>query len=151
MAKRITTGKPKGKPRGKPFKPGVSPNPGGVPKGETSPRRIDMDARLLARDHGVEAVQGLIKMMRGVITVTVTDKKTKEPVVVEVIVPATAMITAMNSILDRGYGRPPQALEIYGGDVQTDTSGDRLLEIVESRLVGLGERLRAQGFLPKPN
>ena len=63
MAKGITSGKPKGKPRGRPFKPGASPNPGGVPKGEASPRRIDMDARLLARDHSVEAVKKLISIM----------------------------------------------------------------------------------------
>ncbi len=59
MAKAITSGKP----RGKPFKKGVSPNPGGVPKGETKPRRVEMDARVLARDHSVEAVKKLISIM----------------------------------------------------------------------------------------
>ena len=59
MAKRITSGKP----RGKPFKPGALPNPGGVPKGEASPRRIDMDARPLTRDHSLEAVKKLISIM----------------------------------------------------------------------------------------
>ena len=132
MAKGITSGKPKGKPRGRPFKPGASTNPGGVPKGEASPRRIDMDARLLARDHSVEAVKKLISIMNN-------PKATH-----------TAQLIAANSILDRGSGRPPQSLEVYGTDVQAD-SGDDVLEIIEGRLVELGERLRAQGFLPRRN
>ena len=132
MTKRIVTGKPKGKPRGRAFQKGVSPNPGGVPKGEASPRRIDMDARLLARDHSVEAVKKLISIMNN-------PKATH-----------TAQLIAANSILDRGYGRPPQSVEVYGADVQAD-SGDDVLEIIEGRLVELGERLRAQGFLPRPN
>jgi hypothetical protein len=49
MAKSVTNGKP----TGKPFQKGVSPNPGGAPKGETSPRRIEINARLLARELGV--------------------------------------------------------------------------------------------------
>jgi hypothetical protein len=145
MAKAITSGKPKGKPRGKPFKKGVSPNPGGVPKGELSPRRIDMDARLLAREHGVEAVHGLITMMRGVVKVTTTDPETKKPVEVEVIVPPTAMITAMSAILDRGYGRPPQALEIYGGDVHPEEREGSALEIITRQLDQQAERERQEG------
>ena len=131
MAKGITSGKPRGKPRGKPFKKGVSPNPGGVPKGAVVPRRIDMDARLLARDHCVLAVQKLIDIMNN-------DKATH-----------TAQIIAANSILDRGYGRPPQSVEVYETDVQADT-GDGVIEIIESRLAELGERLRARGFLLRP-
>jgi len=132
MTKRIVTGKPKGKPRGRALQKGVSPNPGGVPKGETSPRRIDMNARLLARDHSVEAVKKLISIMNN-------PKATH-----------TAQLIAANSILDLGYGRPPQSVEVYGADVQAD-SGDDVLEIIEGRLVELGERLRAQGLLPRPN
>ena len=132
MTKRIVTGKPKGKPRGRAFQKGVSPNPGGVPKGEASPRRIDMDARLLARDHSVEAVKKLISIMNN-------PKATH-----------TAQLIAANSILDRGYGRPPQSVEVYDADVQAD-SGDDVLEIIEGRLVELGERLRARGFLPRPD
>ena len=52
-------------------------------------------------------------------------------------------------ILDRGYGRPPQSVEVFGADVQADT-GDGVLEVIEGRLVELGERLRAQSYLPKP-
>ena len=111
-----------------PFKPGVSPNPGGVPKGETKPRRVEMDARVLARDHSVEAVKKLISIMNN-------PKATH-----------TAQLIAANS----GYGRPPQSVEVYDADVQAD-SGDDVLEIIEGRLVELGERLRAQGFLPRPN
>ena len=90
-----------------------------------------MNARLLARDHSVEAVKKLISIMNN-------------PKAMH-----TAQLAA-NSILDRGYGRPPQSVEGYGADVQAD-SGDDVLEIIEGRLVELGERLRAQGFLPTPN
>jgi len=104
-----------------------------------------MDARLLAREHGVEAVHGLITMMRGVVKVTTTDPETKKPVEVEVIVPPTAMITAMSAILDRGYGRPPQALEIYGGDVQPEEREGSALEIIRRQLDQQAERERQEG------
>jgi hypothetical protein len=142
---RAVTGKPKGRPRGKPFQKGASPNPGGKPKGdvsrgEVSRRKIDMDARLLAREHGVEAVEKLITMMRGVITVQVNEKE------VEVVVPPMAQLTAASAILDRGYGRPPQAPELMGNDggaIQTEKSD--ALEIIVSRLAVIRERLRAEG------
>ena len=125
------SGKPKGKPRGKPFKKGVRQTRRRA-QGRDEPRKIDMDARLLARDHCVLAVQKLIDIMNN-------DKATH-----------TAQLIAANSILDRGYGRPQQAVEVYGADVQAD-SGDDVLEIIEGRLVELGERLRARGFLPRPD
>ena len=128
MAKRITSGKP----RGKPFKPGASPNPGGVPKGEASPRRIDMDARPLTRDHSLEAVKKLISIMNN-------------PEATH-----TAQLDRRRRILDRGYGRPAPVWEVYGSDVQAD-SGDDVLETIEVRLVELGQRLRAQGLLPRLN
>jgi hypothetical protein len=142
---RAVTGKPKGRPRGKPFRKGASPNPGGKPKGgvsrgEVSRRKIEKDARLLAREHGVEAVEKLITMMRGVITVEVNEKQ------VEVVVPPMAQLTAASAILDRGYGRPPQALELMGNDggtIQTEESD--ALEIIESRLAVIRERLREEG------
>jgi hypothetical protein len=128
-----TTGKPMAGPRGRPFPKGVSGNPGGRPTMGPDRRKIEADARLLARSHGVEAVEKLRAIMN--------DPSASH----------MAQIIAANSLLDRGWGRPPVSVEVYGTDVQADNSGDRLLEIVESRLVGLGERLRAQGFLPKPN
>jgi len=142
------TGKPKGKPRGRPFKPGVSPNPKDRPKRDEAARRIEMDARLLAREHGAEAVHKLIEVMRGVVRVTKTVEG--EPVEQELIAPPQAQLTAALGLLDRGYGRPPQSLEVCGGDVQAD-SGDGVIQALESRLVELGERIRAQLLLPKLN
>ena len=57
-----------------------------------------MDARLLARDRSVEAVEKLITIMR------------------DAAATHTAQIIAANSILDRGYGRPHQSVEMTGKD-----------------------------------
>jgi hypothetical protein len=61
-----------------------------------------------------------------------------------------AQIIAANSLLDRGWGRPPASVEVYGTDVQAD-DGDGVMEIIEGRLVELGKRLREQGVLPSPD
>jgi hypothetical protein len=82
-------------------------------------------------------------MMRGVITVEVNEKE------VEVVVPPMAQLTAASAILDRGYGRPPQALELMGNDggaIQTEeTEESNALEIIKSRLAVIRERLREEG------
>ena len=68
---------------GKPFQKGQSGNPGGRPK-------VVAEVRDLAREHTVEAVQTLVSIM--------TDPKSA---------PA-ARVSAVNALLDRGYGKPPQ-------------------------------------------
>jgi hypothetical protein len=74
------------RPRGRPFQPGQSGNPGGRP-------RVFVEIRDLARKHTREAVAVLVSIAH--------DSRA----------PAAARVAAANSLLDRAWGRPPQALE----------------------------------------
>lgn len=67
------------------WKPGVSGNPGGRPKGQGNVRE-------LAQQHTEEAVSTLVEIMK--------DKKA----------PPAARATASSAILDRGWGRPVQEI-----------------------------------------
>ena len=75
---------------GKPFKKGQSGNPGGRPK-------VIAEVKELARAHTSEAIETLVSIM--------TNPKTA---------PA-ARVSAANSLLDRGYGKPPQHITGEGG------------------------------------
>ena len=75
---------------GKPFKKGQSGNPGGRPK-------VIAEVKELARAHTGEAVKTLVSIM--------TNPKSA---------PA-ARVSAANSLLDRGYGKPPQHITGEGG------------------------------------
>lgn len=68
--------------RGRPFKKGQSGNPGGRPKAA-------VDVRELARAHAPDAIKALVEALK--------DPKTK--------------VAAATAILDRGYGKPVQAVE----------------------------------------
>ena len=121
---RITTGKHMARPRG-PFPKGVSDNPGGRPAQGPDRRKMEANARLLARSHGVAAVE---------VVAIMNDQAA----------PHVARIIAANAILDRGWGRPPMLVEMYdGGDVQPEEPEGSALEYIESRLVELGLQLRA--------
>jgi hypothetical protein len=69
------------------FKPGQSGNPGGRPK-------VVGEVTSLARECTVESVETLREIMR--------NKKA----------PAQARVAAANSLLDRGYGKPAQSLDV---------------------------------------
>jgi Family of unknown function (DUF5681) len=71
------------------FIPGQSGNPGGRPKGE-------VHVRELARARTADAVQTLVDVM--------TSKSS----------PASARVLAASALLDRGYGRPSQQLDLEG-------------------------------------
>jgi hypothetical protein len=122
---RITTGKPKARPRGRPFSKGVSGNPGGRPAQGPDRRKIEADARLLARSHGVKAVENLVAIMN------------------DQAAPHMARIIAANAILDRGWGKPPQALQVCDVDVQPEEREESARELFVSRLIELGARIRA--------
>lgn len=74
---------------GKPFEKGKSGNPGGRPKAEA-------DVKALARQHTAEAIKTLATWMR-------SDN-------------AKASVSASAALLDRGWGKPGQALELTGAD-----------------------------------
>ena len=72
------------------FKPGQSGCPGGRPKSVA-------EVRELARKYTVEAIETLVEIMR--------DAQCTPAV----------RVAAANALLDRGHGRPPQAIETSNG------------------------------------
>jgi hypothetical protein len=71
--------------RGRPFQRGESGNPGGRP-------RVAAEVQEFARQHGPEGIARLITLMRS----------DNEPVA----------LRAAEALLDRAYGRPPQAIAV---------------------------------------
>lgn len=69
------------------FKPGQSGNPGGRPK--EAP-----EVKALAREYGAEAIAKLVELMRG-----------DDPRVAK---------AAAETLLDRGFGKPQQSVELSG-------------------------------------
>ena len=94
---------------------------------------------MFARDRGAEAIDKLVALMRGVVRVEI-DKKP-----VEMLVPPMAQLAAANASLDRGYGRPGQSVELYGGDGAIEHDEESAPEVIESRLAALRERLLEEG------
>jgi hypothetical protein len=74
------------------FQPGKSGNPGGRPK-------IVGEVQELARSHATAAIETLAEIMQ--------NEKA----------PCAARVAAASAILDRGYGKPPQAVEHSGDGV----------------------------------
>jgi hypothetical protein len=69
------------------FAPGQSGNPGGRPKEAA-------EVKALAREHGAEAIAKLVLLLRD------DDKRTA--------------LAAAQALLDRGYGKPGQSVELSG-------------------------------------
>ncbi len=113
------------------FKPGISGNPNGAPKGRKrlSPKQY-LDIKAFARKHGPDAVSILARIMR--------NKKA----------PVTARIQAAGMLLDRGYGRPAQKIDIQAimGAIDLTRLSDSQLEQMEG-LIGLA----AGSVLGEPN
>jgi hypothetical protein len=104
---------------GRPFPKGVSGNPGVRPK---ELREVIE----LARAHGPEAIAVLADIMN--------DPES----------PPAARVAAANALLDRGWGKPAQAVELFGnagGPIETaDVTSAR--DIIEGRLAEVAARLR---------
>jgi hypothetical protein len=113
------------------FKPGQSGNPAGRPP------LID-DIHALARQHAPEAIAGLVEFMR--------QRKDK----------GLAM-SAMIALLDRGFGRPPQAVyaqiggtsepisfEIVWGPAKTNTPPEDAAPTIEGTANGDAEEVQAE-------
>lgn len=87
---------PRGGKRSTSFKPGVSGNPGGRPKKPQTLERIkiEADVKALARECAPEAILTIRTIM--------LDAKA----------PPAARIGAANALLDRGFGRPAQQVDV---------------------------------------
>ena len=90
------------------FVPGQSGNPSGRPK-------RDENLAVLARTYSEDAIAALVSI--------VNDPK----------VNPSARISAANSLLDRGHGKPPQAVA-----VKTESNGDTFLRLWRYLTVGEG-------------
>lgn len=88
---------------GRPFEPGKSGNPHGRPK-------LPAELREMARAASPDALQALIDVM--------SDKDA----------PQSARVSAANSILDRGYGKPAQPID-------GDGEGGPVLHNIEVRFI----------------
>jgi phage terminase large subunit-like protein len=118
---------PKRRGPGRPFKPGQSGNPGGKIR-NLGVRRALMDMRLQAREYGPEALAKLVQLMRGVVTV---GRK-------RVIVPVHTQGWAAAEIIDRGWGRAPQGLEVTGANGgPIEIEGARLANMSSAELLAL--------------
>jgi hypothetical protein len=79
---RETTAKPRG--RGRPFQKGLSGNPGGRPKGDTTVKE-------LARAHTIEAIETLVAMLKA------ESERTR--------------VATAEALLSRGWGTPTAHIE----------------------------------------
>lgn len=107
---------PRTKPRGRPFPRGVSGNPGGMPAGLA-------EVKASARAYTTEAIQTLAALMR-----TAKDE---------------VRVKAAEALLDRGWGRSPQALTGEDGGalalrLQVEQAGEGLMARLQALAAAAG-------------
>ena len=91
------------------FQKGQSGNPGGRPK-------VLAEVQERARQYTLESIEGLADIARN----------TKSP--------AQARVAAWNSLLDRGYGKPGQSIDLNHG---TKDDLDNILETLNGKTRGI--------------
>ena len=97
-----------------------------------------MDMRQMARGYSEEALDKLVQLMRGV--VKVGRKK--------IVVPVHTQGWAAAELIDRGWGRAPQGLEVTGasgGPIEIEERTAR--EYVLGRIASIRERLLSEGLV----
>lgn len=94
------------KPRGTKFAPGVRQPGAGRPKGAVNKIKIELAA--MAREHTEEALRAIVKAMRRLDRIISDD--TVE--IKDAISAASAQVHTVNLLLERGYGRPHQAVHV---------------------------------------
>jgi hypothetical protein len=135
------------RPRGRPFQKGVSGNPGGRPAKPIEQRAIEIDVRRYAKGFGREMVDKLVELARGKLNIGEDNQGNAKYVPVA---PAT-QLTAAEALLDRGYGRPAQAIELAGkagGPIVHES--ESAYDIICRRMEAIRQRLIEDGHLIKP-
>jgi len=122
--------KPTVPPQLKPWKKGQSGNPRGRAKG-TKVVRSALDVRSLARSYSTKAIMRLVKLM----------DSPKE----------TVALAACIAILDRGYGKPMQSVQMQvNRDLSrlTDKELETLIGLVERSMLPAGQVIEGQAIEP---
>ena len=101
---------------------GKSNNPSGRPVGIPTPQtKVGwvgvMDVRLLAREWTPDSIKTLATIMN------------------DVAAPPASRVAAANSLLDRGWGKPAQAIEATVHNKFDDRSDDELIRIIEGTII----------------
>lgn len=99
----------------------------GRPKG--SPNKLSTSVKLLSRQYTEEAIMLLADVMRGFVVYP----KNGDQKAFTAIVPVSERIDAARILLDRGYGRPAQALTVVDENDEPLPLGDE--GIIEIRLI----------------
>ena len=107
------------------FVKGKSGNPKGRPVGIVSPQtRVGfvgvMNVQMLAREWTPDSIETLAEIMK------------------DVAAPSASRVAAANSLLDRGWGKPAQAVEATVNGRFDDRSDDELKRIIEGTIISLG-------------
>jgi hypothetical protein len=115
------------RPRGKPFPKGVSGNPGGQPKTPLTieAQRIKADVKALAQEQGPEAIAQLTAIMK------------------DASAPYAARVSAATALLDRGYGKPAQTMDV-NANISATITRESARDIIASKLASIAQRLEEE-------